>query len=164
MVDFFLLILIPGSGDELQGIKKGVMEISDMIAINKADGDNIQYANITKASYQQAVGMLSRSTDGWNTIVKTFSALENKGISDIWTDINYFIDLTKQNGAFDKRRNEQVLYWVKSMVEEELMNRFYNNITIENILPAVNKDVLSGKITPTNAVSLLLNTYFENKN
>ena len=163
MVDFFLLVLIPGSGDELQGIKKGVMEISDMIAINKADGDNIQYANLTKASYQQAVGMLSRSTEGWDTIVKTFSALENKGISDIWTDINYFIDLTKQNGAFDKRRNEQVLYWVKSMVEEELMNRFYNDITIEKMLPDVNKDVLSGVTTPTNAVSLLLNTYFEKK-
>jgi len=161
MVDFFLLILIPGSGDELQGIKKGVMEISDMIAINKADGDNIQYANLTKASYQHAVGMLSRSTDGWDTKVRTFSALENKGISDIWTDINYFIDLTKQNSKFYKRRNEQILYWVKSMVEEELMSKFYNNTTIEKILPVINKDVLSGTITPTNAVSLLLNTYFD---
>ena len=152
MVDFFLLVLIPGSGDELQGIKKGVVEISDMIAINKADGDNIQYANMTKTSYQQAVGMLSNATDGWNTIVRTFSALENKGISDIWTDINYFIDLTKQNGAFHKRRNDQVLHWVKSMVEEELTTRFYNNQAIEKILPVVNKDVLSGAITPTSAV------------
>ena len=162
MVDFFLLVLIPGSGDELQGIKKGVVEISDMIAINKADGDNIQYANLTKSAYSQAVGMLSRSTEGWNTIVRTFSALENKGIADIWTDINYFIDLTKQNGAFDKRRNEQVLYWVKSMVEEELLHRFYNNNAIEKMLPDVNKDVLSGAITPTNAVSLLLGSYFGN--
>ena len=161
MVDFFLLVLIPGSGDELQGIKKGVVEISDMIAINKADGDNIQYANLTKSAYSQAVGMLSRSTEGWNTIVKTFSALENKGIADIWTDINYFTDLTKQNGAFNKRRREQVLYWVKSMVEEELLHRFYNNDAIEKILPSVNKDVLSGAITPTNAVSLLLGSYFE---
>ena len=161
MVDFFLLILIPGSGDELQGIKKGVVEISDMIAINKADGDNIQYANLTKASYQQAVGMLSRATEGWNTIVRTFSAIENKGIADIWTDINYFVDLTKQSGAFDKRRNEQVLHWVKSMVEEELLNKFYNNSTIEKMLPDINKNVLAGIITPTKAVSLLLNTYFE---
>ena len=161
MVDFFLLVLIPGSGDELQGIKKGVMEISDMIAINKADGDNIQYANITKAAYSQAVGILSRSTDGWTTIVKTFSALENKGISDIWTDINYFIDTTKQNGAFDKRRKEQVLYWMKSMIEEELLIRFYNNEAIEKMLPDINKDVLSGAITPTNAVSLLLDRYYK---
>jgi len=160
MVDFFLLILIPGSGDELQGIKKGVVEISDMIAINKADGKNIQYANITKTSYQQAIGMLNRATDGWNTIVRTFSALENKGILDIWTDINYFVDLTKRSGAFDKRRNEQVLYWVKSMIEEELMNRFYKDTEIEKMLPNINKDVLSGAITPTNAVSLLLNKYF----
>jgi LAO/AO transport system kinase len=160
MVDFFLLILIPGSGDELQGIKKGVVEISDMIAINKADGDNIQYANLTKSSYQQAVGMLSRATDGWNTIVKTFSAIENKGIADIWTDINYFVEVTKQNGAFERRRNSQVLYWVKSMVEEELTSRFYHNTKIEKMLPNVNNDVLSGAITPTSAVSLLLNTYF----
>jgi LAO/AO transport system kinase len=104
MVDFFLLVLIPGSGDELQGIKKGVVEISDMIAINKADGDNIPYANLTKSAYQQAIGMLQSATDGWKTLVKTFSALEQKGIADIWTDINSFVDLTKLNGAFDKRR------------------------------------------------------------
>jgi LAO/AO transport system kinase len=83
MVDFFLLVLIPGSGDELQGIKKGVVEISDMIAVNKCDGDNVQFANLTCASYQHAVGMLSSATDGWKTIVKTFSALNHKGIEDI---------------------------------------------------------------------------------
>jgi LAO/AO transport system kinase len=160
MVDFFLLILIPGSGDELQGIKKGVVEISDMIAINKADGDNIPFANLTKSAYQQAVGMLHPATDGWKTIVKTFSALQNKGISDIWTDINNFVDLTKQNGIFEKRRNSQVLYWVKSMIEEELTSRFYNNPQITEIKPQIDKDVLSGKMTPTNAVAHLLSTYF----
>jgi len=160
MVDFFLLVLIPGSGEELQGIKKCVVERSDMIAINKADGDNIQYANLTKSAYQQAIGMLSRATEGWNTIVKTFSALTNKGIADIWTDINYFLEITKQNGIFNKRRNEQVLFWVKSMIEDEITNRFYNDETIKILLPQINKEVLYGKITPTNAVSILLNTYF----
>jgi len=160
MVDFFLLVLIPGSGDELQGIKKGVVEISDMIAINKADGDNIQYANRTKSAYQQAIGMLQSATDGWKTLVKTFSALEHKGIADIWTDINTFIDLTKQNGAFEERRQSQVLHWVQSMLEEELKNRFYNNPTILELKPKIDSDVLQGEITPTNAVSLLLSKYF----
>jgi LAO/AO transport system kinase len=160
MVDFFLLVLIPGSGDELQGIKKGVVEISDMIAINKADGDNIQFANLTKSAYQQAVGMLHHATPGWKTIVRTFSALQNKGIADIWTDINTFMDLTKQNGAFEERRNSQVLHWVKSMVEEELTSRFYNNAAIQEMRPKVVEDVLSGALTPTSAVELLLNTYY----
>lgn len=163
MVDFFLLILIPGSGDELQGIKKGVVEISDMIAINKADGDNIQYANLTKSAYKHAVGMLQPATDGWKTIVRTFSAIEHKGISDIWTDINNFMDLTKQNGTFDERRKFQLMYWVKSMIEEELTNRFYNNPNIIKLLPVIEKDVIQGNITPTNAVSLLLSKYFDNK-
>jgi LAO/AO transport system kinase len=160
MVDFFLLVLIPGSGDELQGIKKGVVEISDMIAINKADGDNIKYANLTKSAYQQAIGMLQSATDGWKTLVKTFSALEHKGITDIWTDINSFIDLTKQNGAFEERRQSQVLYWVQSMLEEELKNRFYNNPIISELKPKIDAKVLQGAITPTNAVSLLLSKYF----
>lgn len=162
MVDFFLLVLIPGSGDELQGIKKGVVEISDMIAINKADGDNIQYANLTKSAYQQAIGMLQSATDGWKTLVKTFSALEQKGIADIWTDINTFVDLTKLNGAFEERRQSQVIYWVQSMLEEELKNRFYNHSIISSLKPKVEEDVLVGKITPTNAVTLLLSKYFDN--
>jgi len=162
MVDFFLLVLIPGSGDELQGIKKGVVEISDMIAINKADGDNIQYANLTKSAYQQAIGMLQSATDGWKTLVKTFSALEQKGIADIWTDINTFIDLTKSNGAFEERRQSQVLHWVQSMLEEELKNRFYNNPIISSLKPKIEEDVLRGEITPTNAVTLLLSKYFGN--
>jgi LAO/AO transport system kinase len=163
MVDFFLLVLIPGSGDELQGIKKGVVEISDMIAINKADGDNIKYANITKAAYQQAIGMLQSATEGWKTLVKTFSALEHKGISDIWTDINTFIDLTKTNGAFEERRKSQIIYWVQSMIEEELKSRFYNNQIVSDLRPKVEQEVLSGEITPTNAVNLLLSKYFENQ-
>lgn len=163
MVDFFLLILIPGSGDELQGIKKGVVEISDMIAINKADGDNIKFANLTRASYQQAVGMLQPATYGWRTLVKTYSAISKNGIVDIWNDIKYFVELTKANGEFEKRRKEQVIHWVNSMIEDELISRFRSNSKIVEIKPKLEKDVLLGNITPTSAVSLLLDAYFKNK-
>jgi LAO/AO transport system kinase len=160
MVDFFLLILIPGSGDELQGIKKGVVEISDMIAINKADGDNIKFANLTKASYQQAVGMLQPASRGWKTVVKTFSALQHIGIEDIWQQVKDFVELTQGNGSFEERRHSQILYWVRSMIEEELLNRFYTDPAIETLRPQIEAQVLKGTITPTNAVSELLDKYF----
>ncbi len=159
MVDFFLLVLIPGSGDELQGIKKGVVEISDMIAINKADGDNASYANITKSQYQQALGMLQSATDGWRTPVITYSALNNKGIGDIWTQVNTFVDLTKLNGAFGRRRQEQVIHWVYSMIEEEIKNRFYHNPAVAAARGGIDKQVLSGEMTPTTAVNTLLELY-----
>ena len=159
MVDFFLLVLIPGSGDELQGIKKGVVEISDMIAINKADGDNIQYANLTKSQYQQALGMLKPATTGWKTPVMTYSALNHKGIDKLWTQINTFVDLTKTSGVFDERRREQIISWVFSMVEDELTSRFYNKLEVSKAIPEVKKQVLAGEITPTNAVTKLLSLY-----
>ncbi len=162
MVDFFLLVLIPGSGDELQGIKKGVVEISDMIAVNKADGENINYANITKTHYKQAVGMLQSATEGWKTPVITYSALNNKGIDKIWTEINTFLDVTKTNGVFDKRRQHQIIHWVFSMVEDEIKNRFYNKPAIVDAIPKIEKQVLTGEITPTNAVTDLLNLYLLN--
>lgn len=159
MVDFFLLILIPGSGDELQGIKKGVVEISDMIAINKADGENINYANITKTQYKQALGMLQAATEGWKTPVVTYSAFKNKGIKDIWTQINTFVDITKTNGVFDERRQLQTVNWIFSMVEDNIKSRFYNNPAVVEAIPKVKNDVLQGQMTPTNAVNHLLKLY-----
>lgn len=163
MVDFFLLILIPGSGDELQGIKKGVVEISDMIAINKADGENIQYANRTKVQYKQALSMLQDATPGWGTKVMTFSALDpkNLGVSSIWTEINNFMEIVKNNGIFYKRRQEQTINWVFSMVEEEIKSRFYNTPAIATIIPDIKQEVLSGDMTPTTAVNKLLSIYYK---
>jgi len=163
MVDFFLLILIPGSGDELQGIKKGVVEISDMIAINKADGSNIQYANMTKVQYKQALSMLQAATPGWKTKIITYSAIDikNNGISKIWTEINNFVEIVKNNGTFYNRRKQQTINWVFSMVEEEIKNRFYNTPSIANIIPDIKKQVLNGTSTPTNAVNKLLDLYFK---
>lgn len=161
MVDFFMLVIIPGSGDDLQGIKKGVVELADMLVINKADGDNINRANLTRHQYAMALEMLSPATDGWKTLARTASALTGMGVADIWSDINQFVDFTKRTGTFDKRRNEQLLHWVHSIIQNELIDRFYHHPKVSEILKATEADVLSAEITPTNAVSLLLNKFFE---
>lgn len=163
MVDFFMLLLIPGSGDELQGIKKGVVELADMLVVNKADGNYIEKANVTRHQYALALSMLQPATDGWKTIAVTASALTGKGIPEIWTEINRFVDITKRLSVFDKRRKEQTLQWVYSIIEEELKKRFYENPEISRILPEIEKSVLDGILTPTNAVSQLLDLFFGKK-
>lgn len=160
MVDFFLLLLLPGSGDELQGIKKGVVELADLIAINKAEGNYKEKANLTKASYQSALRMLTPATFGWKPPVLTCSALNNEGIDKIWGVVNEFVVLTKSSGIFEKRRKEQLIYWVNSMVEETVYRKFYENESIINLKSDLESKVLEGIITPTQAINLLLKTYF----
>lgn len=161
MVDFFMLLLIPGSGDELQGIKKGVVELADLLVINKADGNYIERANLTCHQYSMALNMLQPATEGWKTIAMTASALTGKGIPEIWTEINRFVDITKRLGVFDKRRQSQILEWVYSIIEEELKKRFFENPEISKAIPQVEKNVLEGNLTPTSAVSYLLDIFFK---
>lgn len=160
MVDFFMLLLLPGSGDELQGIKKGVVEIADALVINKADGNYKTKAKITQREYLNALQLLQPATEGWKTDVRTCSALENVGISDIWSMINKFLDKTKTSGVFDKRRNDQMLHWVNSMLEENIKSLFFDNETIASNLPKYYKKVLSGNITPAIAVEELLGMFY----
>jgi LAO/AO transport system kinase len=159
MVDFFLLILLPGGGDELQGMKKGAVELADAIAVNKADGDNERTALVTKMDYQNAVHYLMPATRGWDTRVLTCSALNDIGIKEIWQTALDFIDNIKSSGMFDSRRNDQLLEWVYSMIEEELKNRFYNHPEIAAVMPSIRNRVLNGGITPTNAVAEMLELY-----
>lgn len=163
MVDFFMLVIIPGSGDELQGIKKGVVELADMLVVNKADGDNVQRANLTKHQYAMALQMLQPATEGWKTPAFTASAISGKGNSEIWSEINRFVDVTKRSGVFDGRRKAQMLEWVYSIIELELHKRFFEHSQISAILPEIEQNVLSGRITPTSAVSSLLNIFFSEK-
>lgn len=160
MVDFFMLVLIPGSGDELQGIKKGVVELADMLVVNKADGDNMQRANLTKHQYSHALGMLQPATPGWKTVAVTTSAITGQGIPNIWSEINRFADEIKRIGVFDDRRRNQTLEWVHSMIEMEIKDRFYNDKGIADVLPGIEKAVLSGDTTPTSAVRELLSKFF----
>jgi LAO/AO transport system kinase len=159
MVDFFMLLLLPGAGDELQGIKKGVVEMADMLVINKADGNNRQRAEITQHAYSDALHYLQPATDGWTTGAFLCSAINDEGIDEIWKNISDFTELTKGSGLFYKRRNEQLLEWVYTMVEENLLSRFYQNPKIIASKETIDKKVLNGELTPVNAVKLLLDKF-----
>ncbi len=163
MVDFFLLILLPGSGDELQGIKKGVVELADLIVINKADGDYKERASITQAAYTSALRLLESPTEGIKPKVMTSSAINHIGIENVWSYINEFMIHIKNTKIFEKRRNEQMLYWVNSMLEEAILINFFNNPKIKELKKELDTKVLNAQITPSNAVFALLEEYFGNK-
>ncbi len=162
MVDFFLLIMIAGAGDELQGIKRGIMEMADAIAINKADGNNIKLANIAKANYTSALHLFPPSPSGWSPCVKTCSALKNKGINELWEMIKEYTIKTKENGYFNAHRNEQAKYWMLESINETLMSNFYNNKKIKTELDIYKTKVLNDEISSFAAAHELLDLYFKN--
>jgi len=162
MTDFFLLLLQPGAGDELQGIKKGAVELADCILINKADGNNLNMANLTKAQYQNALHYILPATDGWQTPVLLASSIEEKGLEDVWSCIKDFIENTKKSKVFSSRRNEQKLDWLNSMIDEYLKNRFYNAERIKKIIPSIEESIINGDITPSAAIQLLIKEYEQN--
>lgn len=159
MVDCFLLLLLPGSGDELQGIKKGVVELADILVINKAEGKYLDRAKLTQSAYQNATQLLTPATEGWKPKVFTCSAINKSGISEVWSAVNEFLINVKASGFFDNRRKKQIIDWVYAMIEDEIKNNFYNNPNISSMRPGIEKEVLSGTITPTQAVSELLKNY-----
>ncbi len=161
MVDVFLLIMISGAGDELQGIKKGVIEIADALLINKADGSNMKRADLAASEYRQAFRYLENATEGWKTQVKTCSALTGMGIHEIWDMICDFETITKQSGIFESRRREQKFSWVKAMTENRILDGFYSNLQITKLLSKIEKDIKTGKILATEASDLLLKTYLK---
>ncbi len=157
MTDFFLLVMQHGAGDGLQGIKRGVMELADLLVINKADGDNINNAKVAKREFENALHLLTPATDGWKTEVVICSAINDSGVDDIWDIIQSFGRATKSSGVFDRRRNEQMLDWMHSMIGDRLKRNFYNNNEIKKAIPEFESKVLSGKITPAAAADELLN-------
>lgn len=161
MVDFFLLVLIAGGGDELQGIKRGIMELVDAILINKADGDNEKKANIAKADYNNALHYLQPATKGWIPQAFTGSALTGKGIPELWEVIKKFEKLVKESGVFEQRRKDQSIEWVFRMVENSLLEAFYNNKKIQEAIESIKKEIANGRITPTLAAERLLKTFKE---
>jgi LAO/AO transport system kinase len=163
MVDFFLLVMIAGAGDELQGIKKGVIELADALLINKADSGNEARANIAKSDYSNALHYLKPSTEGWITKAHTCSALTGNGIPEIWTMIKKFSEITKNSGVFEKRRKEQSLQWVFGMVEEALLQNFYNNDDIKKSISEIKSKIINAEILPTSAASMLLDSYNKTK-
>jgi len=159
MVDFFLLIMIAGAGDELQGIKKGVIELADSILINKADGDNKAKALLAKSEFAMALHYLQPATKGWKTHADVCSALTGDGIKEFWTTVQKFKDITIENGVFLERRNQQNIDWMLKMIEEILLSDFYNNKTIKTELGKVTEKVLKGNLLPTEASEQLLKLF-----
>ncbi len=162
MVDFFLLLMLAGGGDELQGIKRGIMEMADVIVINKADGDNRQKADLAKREYQNALHLFPPSESGWIPGVVTASGLTGNGLEEIQNHIDRFISLTKQNGYFDKHRKQQLIAILKETIGDFLAVRFYNNEVVRKRIKLFEKDILSGNITPYEAADALLEYYFKN--
>jgi len=156
MVDFFLLLKIAGAGDELQGIKRGIIEMADAIVINKADGDNIQNAKIAKTEFNRALHLYPPKESTWQPKVITCSALQLHGITEVGGLINEYFHLTNENSYFTKRRNEQNIYWLKATIEQQLKDNFYNNIEVKKQLALELKKLDKGNTTPFNAAKRLL--------
>lgn len=161
MVDFFLLIQLAGTGDELQGIKRGIMEMADGIVINKADGSNIEKAKLAAAQFRNALHLFPAPESGWTPQVLTYSGFYNLGVKEIWDMVYEYIDFVKANGYFDFRRNEQSKYWMYESINEQLRDSFYHHPRIEAMLQGQEQKVLAGNLTSFIAAKGLLDTYFE---
>ena len=159
MVDFFLLLSITGAGDELQGMKKGIMELADAIVVNKADGENKKLAEKTKREYNQILHFLMPATKGWETKAYTCSALHGDGIQDLWELIKLFIEKTKHNGVYAERRQSQIKEWLFGMIRERLENSFFQHEEIKQYLPFIQDAVMEETITVSNAVDTLFQKY-----
>ncbi|NOZ47725.1 MAG: methylmalonyl Co-A mutase-associated GTPase MeaB [Chlorobi bacterium] len=159
MVDFFLLLMLAGAGDELQGIKRGIMEMAHAIAINKADGDNLNKANKAKTEYQNALHLLPVSPSGWEPKVLTCSSLNNSGVKEIWETILNYKKHCIVNGFFNKNRQEQSKYWMYETINENLKNSFYNNEIIKEQIEEIEKQVIEKKISSFRAAQLLFEKF-----
>ena len=160
MVDFFLLIQLAGTGDELQGIKRGIMEMADGIVINKADGNNIEKAKLAATHFRNALHLFPAPESGWTPQVLTYSGFYGIGIKEIWDMIYKYIAFVKANGYFLRRRNEQSKYWMYETIDEHLRDSFYQDEVISRMLAEAEAEVLSGKVTSFSAARRLLDVYF----
>jgi LAO/AO transport system kinase len=161
MTDFFLLLMLAGAGDELQGIKRGIMEMADAIAINKADGNNAEKAGLAKSQYENALHLFPLKDSEWAPKVFTCSALKNTGIFEIWDAIELFVTQTKSNGYFVRHRNEQSKYWMMETINEQLKGRFYNDPHVRKVLNEYEQKVLNAEISSFAAAHEILSQYFK---
>ncbi|WP_442902350.1 methylmalonyl Co-A mutase-associated GTPase MeaB [Flavobacterium sp.] len=161
MVDFFLLLKISGAGDELQGIKRGIMEMADAIVINKADGDNIKKAKLAKTEFNRALHLFPAKKSGWMPTVSTCSAITKEGIDDVWKTISNYLELTQSNSYFQEKRQEQNQYWMMETINEQLKNHFYTHPEITKRLDEKKKAVQNNALSPFAAAMELLSTYFK---
>ncbi|MCM1349215.1 MAG: methylmalonyl Co-A mutase-associated GTPase MeaB [Firmicutes bacterium] len=160
MVDFFLLLQLAGTGDELQGIKRGIMEMADGIVINKADGDNINRAQLAQAQFRSALHLFPPTASGWQPEVLTYSGYYELGIAEVWDMIDRYFAFVKENGYFEQRRLQQVRYWMYETIDEQLRRHFYDNPEVAALLADKEQRVLSNRQSSFTAARDVLDLYF----
>ncbi len=163
LVDFFLLLMLAGGGDELQGIKRGIMEMADLIVINKADGDNINKAQLAASIYKNALHLFPALQNGWTPDVLTASAIGNTGIDKVWEKINKFMLQTNANGFLEKNRKEQALTILNDTIESNLNSNFYNDPAIIKLIDAYKKQIFNDEVNPYEVAQLLLDKFYKGK-
>jgi LAO/AO transport system kinase len=163
MVDFFLLLMIAGAGDELQGIKKGIMEMADAIILNKADGDNINKVNESLSEIKSALHLYYPAESGWTTKTGSCSAINRSGITEVWNMIIEYQQLTQSNKYFYQNRQAQALHVFHQSIKEKLVAQFYNYPKIKKLLQKAEEDVVAGKLSAYNAADLLFNHFLDKK-
>lgn len=163
MVDFFLLIMLAGAGDELQGIKRGIMEMADAIVINKADGNNIARANRARAEYSNALHLFPPSPTGWAPRVETCSSLYNEGIPGVWELCMDYLDLVRENGWLERKRQEQSRYWMHESIREGIYEEIFSGIEMQEELKQLEKELEQGGLTPHMAASRILDRHFNRR-
>ena len=159
MVDIFLVLLQPSAGDELQGIKRGIMEMADTITITKADGDNLNKSKSAVGDYKRAIHLFPAKTNNWVPKVLTCSAYENQGIKDIWETISSFVNHCVTNNHFEENRKKQAQFWLHESIQEQLGNYFYKNPKVKSELVHLEKEVVDGKISPFIAANKLISLF-----
>jgi len=159
MVDFFLLLKITGAGDELQGIKRGIMEMADAICINKADGDNLRKAQLARSEFERALHFFPPNPNGWIPEVHTVSALEQKGVQTVWDMVSRFVQQQKANGWWDRRRAQQNQQWLHQTLQEQLFRSFVEHPEVKAQLVVQEPLVASGQLSPFEAARQLLAIY-----
>lgn len=161
MVDFFLLLMLAGAGDELQGIKRGIMEMADSIVINKADSGNEDAAKRAMAEYKNALHLFPPTESGWIPKVATCSAFHNKGIPEVWEIVDEFVRHTKAKGFFEKQRKEQANYWLNESINQELHHAFYGDPELKSRLESFRKQVQDGEISSYKAARDLMKEFLD---
>lgn len=149
MTDLFLLMLLPGGGDELQGIKRGIMELADLVIVNKADGDLRTAATKAAADYSHALSLLRAPLAGWNVPVLQTSAINGNGIDEVWQAIGRFVDLSRKEGVFDQRRAEQAKAWLWDDISDSLLERFRRSVRVRDSLAKAEAAAVAGDAAPT---------------
>ena len=163
MTDVFVLLMLAGAGDELQGIKRGIMEMADILVINKADGDNITPANLAKKAYENAIHLFTPRDSGWTPPVLTCSSLTGDGIESVWQRLTDFKSLLQDGGLFEDNRTNQKKHWLEQTLTTEIVQRIKCDEEVKARLPDLEQQVIANKITPTQAVDEVMRAFFSNK-